>query len=44
MKPEKKAIEITEDEKVVLNILKANPPIDLNELKGQSILKYDILS
>ena len=36
MKPEKKAIEMTVDEKVVLNILKANSPIDLNELKGQT--------
>ena len=36
MKPEKKALELTEDEKAVLNLLKANSPIDLNELKGQT--------
>jgi len=36
MKPEKKAVELTEDEKVVLNLLKANSPIDLNDLKGQT--------
>ena len=31
-----KALELTEDEKVLMNILKANSPIDLNELKGQT--------
>jgi lysyl-tRNA synthetase class 2 len=36
MKPEKKALELSEDEKAVLNLLKANSPIDLNELKGQT--------
>ncbi|MEA3460350.1 MAG: lysine--tRNA ligase [Bacteroidota bacterium] len=36
MKPEKKAIELTEEEKAVLNLLKANSPMDLNELKGQT--------
>lgn len=36
MKPEKKAIEMTEDEKVVFNILKDNSPIELPELKGQT--------
>jgi len=36
MKPEKKALELTEDEKAVLNLLKDNSPIDLNELKGQT--------
>ena len=36
MKPEKKAVQLTEDEKLVLNLLKANSPIDLNELKGQT--------
>jgi len=36
MKPEKKAVELTEDEKMVLNLLKANSPMDLNELKGQT--------
>ena len=28
--------EMSEDEKVVMNILKDNSPIDLNELKGQT--------
>jgi len=36
MKPEKKAVELTEDEKAVLNLLKDNSPMDLNELKGQT--------
>jgi len=36
MKPEAKAKELTEDEKLVLNLLKANSPIDLNELKDQT--------
>ncbi|WP_457611244.1 lysine--tRNA ligase [Lutibacter sp.] len=36
MKPEKKAIEMSEDEKVVFNILKSNAPILLNDLKSQS--------
>jgi lysyl-tRNA synthetase class 2 len=36
MKPEKKAKELTDDEKVLMNILKANSPIDLNELKRQT--------
>ena len=36
MKPEKKAVELTEDEKAVLNLLKANSPVDLNDLKGQT--------
>jgi len=36
MKPEKKAVELSEDEKLVLNLLKANSPIDLNDLKGQT--------
>ena len=36
MKPEKKALELSDDEKVVINLLKANSPIDLNELKGQT--------
>jgi lysyl-tRNA synthetase class 2 len=36
MKPEKKALELTEDEKVLMNILKDNSPIDLNELKEQT--------
>ena len=36
MKPEKKAFELTDDEKAVLSILKDNSPIDLNELKEQA--------
>jgi len=36
MKPEKKALELTDDEKMLMNILKANSPIDLNELKTQT--------
>ena len=31
-----KALELTEDEKLVLSILKDNSPIDLNELKEQT--------
>jgi lysyl-tRNA synthetase class 2 len=36
MNPEKKAHELSEDEKLVLNLLKANSPIDLNALKEQT--------
>ena len=36
MRPEKKQVELSEDEKSVLNMLKANSPIDLNTLKAQS--------
>ncbi len=36
MKPEKKAFEMTDDEKVLMSSLKVNSPIDLNELKGQT--------
>jgi lysyl-tRNA synthetase class 2 len=36
MKPESKPKELTEDEKVIMNLLKANSPIDLNDLKGQT--------
>lgn len=36
MRPEKKAVELNEEEKAVLAILKTNSPIDLNELKNQS--------
>ena len=36
MKPEKKALELTDDEKVLMNILKANSPLDLNVLKEQT--------
>ena len=45
MKPEAKAIQLTEDEKAVLNLLKNNSPMDLNELKGQTGLsnkKWDM--
>ncbi|WP_066224242.1 lysine--tRNA ligase [Formosa haliotis] len=38
MRPEKKQVEMSEDEKAVFNILKANSPIDLNSLKTQSQL------
>ncbi len=31
-----KALELTDDEKALMHILKANSPIDLNELKGQT--------
>lgn len=36
MRPEKKQVELSEDEKAVFKILKANSPIDLNSLKAQS--------
>ncbi|WP_299338588.1 lysine--tRNA ligase [uncultured Psychroserpens sp.] len=36
MRPEKKQVEMTEEEKAVFNTLKANSPMDLNELKAQS--------
>ena len=36
MRPEKKQVELSEDEKSVLNMLKANSPMDLNTLKSQS--------
>ena len=36
MKPENRAVELSEDEKAVLNLLKDNSPIDLNELKEQT--------
>jgi len=36
MKPEKKAVELSEEEKLILNLLKEKSPIDLNELKGQT--------
>ena len=36
MKPEKKALELSEDEKMVINLLKDNSPIDLNVLKEQA--------
>jgi lysyl-tRNA synthetase class 2 len=36
MKPEKKALQLTEDEKLVLNLLKADSLMDLNALKDQT--------
>ncbi|AFL80207.1 lysyl-tRNA synthetase (class II) [Aequorivita sublithincola DSM 14238] len=36
MRPEKKKVEMTEDEKAVYTILKANSPVALEELKAQS--------
>jgi len=36
MRPEKKAVALTEEEKAVVAILKKTSPIDLNELKAQS--------
>lgn len=36
MKPEAKAVQLTDDEKAVISLLKANSPNDLNELKGQT--------
>ena len=36
MKPEAKAVQLTVDEKAVLNLLKALTPKDLNDLKDQT--------
>lgn len=36
MRPEKKAVEMSEDEKAIFNILKANSPMLLNDLKTQT--------
>jgi lysyl-tRNA synthetase class 2 len=36
MKPEKKPVEMTENEKAVFELLKSHAPIDLDELKSQS--------
>ena len=36
MKPERKAVELNEDEKLVLSLLKDNSPMDLNALKEQT--------
>ena len=36
MKPEIKAVELSDDEKLLMSILKNNSPIDLNDLKGQT--------
>lgn len=35
MKPERKALELTEEEKTVLELLKAKSPIDLNGQKSK---------
>jgi lysyl-tRNA synthetase class 2 len=45
MRPERKAIELTEEEKLVLNLLKKKSPVDLNDLKAQAGLsnkKWDL--
>jgi lysyl-tRNA synthetase class 2 len=36
MKPEKKKVELTEEEKAVMELLKSASPIDLNQLKEQT--------
>ena len=36
MNPEKKKVELTEDEKAVMELLKSASPIDLNQLKEQT--------
>ena len=36
MKPEKKAVQLSEDKKLVLNLLEDNSPMDLNALKDQT--------
>jgi lysyl-tRNA synthetase class 2 len=36
MKPEQKAVQLTDEEKMVLNLLKKQSPVDLNELKAQT--------
>ncbi|WP_298900161.1 lysine--tRNA ligase [uncultured Psychroserpens sp.] len=36
MRPEKKQVEMTEEEKAVFELLKSNSPVDLNSLKSQS--------
>jgi len=38
MRPEKKAVELSEEEKAVLSILKAYSPMELNDLKAKSEL------
>ena len=38
MKPDKKAVEMTDEEKAVISILKAQSPMNLNDLKAQSEL------
>ena len=34
--PKEEDVELTDDEKLVLNLLKDNSPMDLNELKSQA--------
>ena len=36
MKPEQKAVQLNDDEKAIINLLKTNSPIDLNTLKEQT--------
>ncbi len=36
MKPEKKRVELTEDEKIVIDLLKAESPVELSRLKEQT--------
>jgi lysyl-tRNA synthetase class 2 len=38
MRPEKKQVELTDDEKVIIELLKATPFFDLNELKEKTAL------
>lgn len=45
MRPEKKAVELTEEEKLILELLKKEHPIELAKLKGQAGLsgkKWDV--
>ena len=45
MRPEKKAVELTDEEKTILSLLKANSPIELAQLKEQAALsnkKWDV--
>jgi lysyl-tRNA synthetase class 2 len=45
MRPEKKAVEMTEDEKVIFELLSKNHPASLTDLKSQSGLsgkKWDV--
>ena len=45
MRPEKKAVELTDEEKTILSLLKVNSPIELAQLKEQAALsnkKWDV--
>jgi lysyl-tRNA synthetase class 2 len=47
MRPEKKAVELTEDEKHIIEVLKANEGISISDLKEKSALsgkKWDAAS